>query len=104
MWSQHPHSVPESSKLSAGPEASGFTEYDLVVLKVDRPELGLRAGDVGTVLSVRGSRCRVEFGAPGGACAGVLSERPSALRPLRCDELFHVRRLDPPVRASGPGR
>lgn len=95
MWSKLP--VDGSERRARRRTSAAFTEFDLVVLKVDRPELGLRAGDVGTVISIVGSRYHVEFATPGGACPGILSETASALRPVAPDELFSVRRVDPPI-------
>ena len=74
-----------------------FEELELVVLTRDHPERGLRAGDVGTVLSpARGGRgYEVEFASPGGSGAGVLRLPASHLRPVGLREIFHVRPVDP---------
>jgi len=74
-----------------------FSELELVVLTRDRPDRGLRAGDVGTVVGEgRGGRgYRVEFASPGGAGAGVVQVPARHLRPVRPREIFHVRTVGP---------
>lgn len=95
MWSEY--SDAGSREARGRRSGQAFTEFDLVVLTADRPEAGLRAGDVGTVLSVVGSGFHVDFSTPGGASGGVLILSASDLRAVGPDEVFHVRPLDRPV-------
>ena len=70
-------------------------ELDSVVLTVNRPELGLLAGDVGTVVYVygEGEAFEVEFVTLAGETLGVLTLPKEAIRPVEAGDLAHVRRL-----------
>ena len=71
-------------------------ELDNVVLKVDLPEFGLRAGDVGTVVHV----CRdnvayeVEFMTLRGETIAVETMKPDHIRPVGPREVTHARIAD----------
>jgi hypothetical protein len=66
-------------------------EYDLVVLTVDLPEKGLKAGDVGTalVLHEEGVAAEVEFMTEAGETIAVLTLLAEQMRPAREDEIRH---------------
>lgn len=70
-------------------------ELDSVVLNVNRPELGLLAGDVGTVVHVYGGgeAFEVEFVTLAGETLGVLTLQKEEIRPVDAGDLAHVRRL-----------
>ena len=72
-----------------------YSEHELVVLRSDVDEHGLRSGDIGTVVGLydRGG-LEVEFAAPGGDTIAVLTLAPEAIRPLARREILHVRDLD----------
>ena len=70
-------------------------EHDCIVLTQDIPELGLRAGDVGTVVHVHGDAAgyEVEFMTLTGRTVAVATVLPSQLRPVSPRDLAHVRQL-----------
>jgi len=77
-------------------------ELDSVVLRVDKPELGLaacaqrntrfEAGDVGTVVHVwgEGAGYEVEFATLTGHTLGVLTLAPEEVRPVEESDLLKV--------------
>lgn len=71
-------------------------ELDSVVLRVDKPELGLEAGDVGTVVHVwgEGEVYEVEFATLTGHTLGVLTLAPEEVRAVEEGDLLHVRRAE----------
>lgn len=71
-------------------------ELDSVVLRVDKPELGLEAGDVGTVVHVYGGGAgyEVEFTTLTGHPLGVLTLAPEEVRAVEKSDLLHVRRAE----------
>lgn len=69
-------------------------ELDLVVLTVDLPSHGLKAGDVGTLMLTHGSKgYEVEFTTLDGASVAVVSLTPARVRPILRGEIAHVRPL-----------
>jgi hypothetical protein len=67
-------------------------ELDRVILTTDVPELGLKAGDVGTVvLDHEGQGYEVEFMALDGETLAVVSLYPNQLRPIARREIAHAR-------------
>lgn len=70
-------------------------ELESAVLLVDKPELGLRAGDVGTVVHVYGDGegYEVEFTTLTGQTLGVLTLSPEEVRPVEERDLLHVRQV-----------
>lgn len=71
-------------------------ELSTVVLLVDVPEHGLRAGDVGTVVDVHtqgipGTGYSVEFVTMGGDTIAVLELEAAQIRPTRSTDIVHVR-------------
>ena len=70
-------------------------EFDLVALRQDIVEHGLRAGDVGTLAYVhRGDTAfEVEFVTGRGRTFAVLTLPAEDVRPVRGDEILHARAL-----------
>lgn len=68
-------------------------ELESVVLNRALPEHELKAGDVGTVVFVYpdGSQVEVEFVNGGGGTVAVLPLPTEDVRPMRPDEIHHVR-------------
>lgn len=67
-------------------------ELDSVVLACDRPEHGLKRGDVGTVVLVHaGAGYEVEFMTLDGETLAVVSLRDKQLRPIGRREIAHAR-------------
>ena len=70
-------------------------ELDRVILTTARPEEGLEAGDVGTVVHVYddGSAHEVEFTTLDGRTAAVVTVEATDVRPVTRDEITHARTL-----------
>jgi len=70
-------------------------EHDCVVLTQDVRELGLEAGDIGTVVHVHpgGAGYEVEFMTLAGDTLAVLTLRPVQLRSIQPRDVAHVREL-----------
>ena len=73
-------------------------EHAAVVLLVDVPEHGLRAGDVGTVVDVHtkglpGAGYSVEFLTMSGDTIAVLELEEAQIRPTRSTDIAHVREV-----------
>jgi hypothetical protein len=68
-------------------------EHDTVVLKADLPVLGLKAGDIGTVVMVhaRGAGYEVEFMTLGGATVAVVTLQADQVRSVAPREIAHAR-------------
>ena len=71
---------------------AGFRELDTVVLTHDRPEAGLRAGDLGAIVHRHAPDLfEVEFVAASGRTQALLPLPASDLRPASDDDLLAVR-------------
>ena len=72
-------------------------ELDTVILKVDLPESGLRAGDLGTVVLVHqgGAAYEVEFATLDGETIAVNSLLREQVRPIGRREIAHARPVEP---------
>jgi hypothetical protein len=70
-------------------------ELDTVALAVDMPEHGLKAGDIGAVVSVHGENAgfEVEFTTLDGETITVASLHPSQIRSIGPREMPHARVL-----------
>lgn len=70
-------------------------ELDTVVLNKDLPDLGLEAGDVGTVVLVHagGTGFEVEFATLAGETLTVATLAGGTIRPIDRREIAHVRRV-----------
>jgi hypothetical protein len=69
-------------------------EHDLVVLKHDILEHGLRAGDVGAVVGrYEEDGYEIEFVSAAGKTLAVLTLTETDLRPMNGAEILHVRDL-----------
>ena len=70
-------------------------EHDIVVLVHGLPEHGLEAGDVGTIVDVRGegAELEVEFVTGDGRTVEVATLEPTDLRKLDAGEILHARRV-----------
>ncbi len=70
-------------------------EHDCVVLTANLPEEGLLAGDVGTIVHIHkdGVAYEVEFITLTGTTIAVATVETSQLRPVRRQDLNHVREL-----------
>lgn len=70
-------------------------ELDTVVLNKNLPDLGLEAGDVGTVVLVhsKGAGYEVEFATLSGETLSVATLPAAAIRSIAKDEIAHVRRV-----------
>jgi hypothetical protein len=72
-----------------------INEYDRVVLTVDLPEQGLRAGDVGVVVMVHegGKGYELEIFAVDGHTLDVITVNADQVRPVTEREVLHARVL-----------
>ena len=70
-------------------------ELESVVLTEDMQDYGLKAGDVGTVVLVHrgGEAYEVEFATLGGETVAVVTVLASQVRPVRRQEIPHVRAI-----------
>lgn len=70
-------------------------ELASVVLTTDIPKQGLQTGDVGTVVMVhqQGQGYTVEFMTLGGDTVAVVTLPAEQVRPIRANEIAHVRAL-----------
>jgi len=70
-------------------------EHEIVVLVYSLPEHGLQAGDIGTVVDVRGdgAEFEVEFMTGDGRTVGVLTLEAADIRKLDGSEILHARRV-----------
>lgn len=68
-------------------------ELDLVVLSRDLPDVGLRAGDMGTVVHIHrgGVGFEVEFATLTGETLAVVTLPADSVRPIGPREIAHVR-------------
>lgn len=74
-----------------------MNEFGMVVLRVDLPDHGLEAGDVGTVVHMHGDEAlEVEFVSGAGETLGVVTLRREDVRGVRGQEILHVRSLARP--------
>jgi hypothetical protein len=73
-------------------------ELDSVVLDVDINELGLKKGDIGTVVLVHSGQqgYEVEFLALDGEAIAVTSLRAGQVRPIGRREIAHARAIGQP--------
>jgi hypothetical protein len=72
-----------------------ISELELVVLTQDRPEHGLKAGDLGTVVLIHeaGAGYEVEFATLSGETLAVLTLPADCVRPAATREIAHVREV-----------
>ncbi len=70
-------------------------EHDCIVLTLDLPSDGLKAGDVGTVVHIHdaGAAYEVEFMTFAGNTIAVATIDAAAMRPVGERDLSHVREL-----------
>ena len=69
-----------------------FALLDPVVMTRDLPDLGLRAGDVGTVVEIyQGGELEVEFVQPNGATRALATLDPGNVRAVTADDVLTVR-------------
>ena len=70
-----------------------IAEHERIVLTENLPEVGLEAGDVGTVVFVhaQGAAYEVEFLTLGGATASVATVRAEQVRSVNQTDLVHTR-------------
>lgn len=72
-----------------------FHELDVVVLDRDLPEMGLRQGDLGTVVEcLEPDGLEIEFVRVSGRTEALVSLRERDVRPVADGDLLAVRRLD----------
>ena len=71
-----------------------LNELDRAILTEDLPDLGLHAGDIGTVVLLHGNEgYEVEFVSLDGETVAVTSLRPDQLRPAAPHEIAHARTI-----------
>lgn len=78
-----------------------IAEHERAVLTRDVPEKGLKAGDVGTVVSVHASRSdgeeragyTLEFMSPSGETVAIATVFADAVRPVGSREVNHARAI-----------
>jgi hypothetical protein len=76
--------------------APRFAELETVVLLADRPDAGLRAGDLGAVVQVYGAEAvEVEFATVSGQTQALLTLRVDEVRPVADTDLLAVRPAPP---------
>ena len=70
-------------------------EHDCIVLTVDLPAEGFKAGDVGRVVHIHkgGSAYEVEFVTLAGETIAVVTVEANALRPVGKRDVNHIREL-----------
>lgn len=70
-------------------------EHERVVLTVDFPAHGFKAGDVGVVVMVHGEGegYEVEFFALDGRTVDVITAEAGQVRPVEAAEIMHARRI-----------
>jgi len=70
-------------------------EHDCIVLTIDLPDEGLKAGDVGTVVHIHrdGVAYEVEFLTLTGRTVAVATVLASQARPINARDISHVREL-----------
>ncbi len=70
-------------------------EHDRVVLTVDLPDVGLKQGDIGTVVLIHqgGAGFEVEFMTLAGETIAVATLLPAQVRPITKRDIAHVREL-----------
>ncbi|WP_077922404.1 DUF4926 domain-containing protein [Spirosoma sp. 209] len=70
-----------------------MTEFDLIVLQEDIPGKRLKAGDIGTIVTVYGESkaFEVEFVTLTGESVAVETLLPHQIRPVRSSEIMSVR-------------
>lgn len=68
-------------------------ELDVVVLRRDVPDVGLEAGDVGTVVLIHAGDAgyEVEFATLAGETVAVITVPADAIRPIGPREIAHAR-------------
>lgn len=68
-------------------------EYEEVVLLADKPQYGLEAGDMGTVVDVdkTGQQATLEFFALDGTTLAVVPVSIHDIRPVNSNEIAHAR-------------
>lgn len=73
-----------------------IAEHGRVVLTADKPDEGLKAGDVGTVVHVyeQGDAYEVEFVTLRGETVAVITAGADQVRPVDEQELTHARALE----------
>jgi hypothetical protein len=71
-------------------------ELDIVVLTNDLPDVGLKAGDVGTIVLVHhnGAGFEVEFATLTGDTLAVVTLRSDEVRPIGPREIAHARSVE----------
>ncbi len=71
-------------------------ELDVIVLAVDKPEHGLKIGDIGTIVLVHGDHAgyEVEFATLDGETVAVITASPAEIRPIRSGEIAHARDIE----------
>ena len=76
-------------------------ELDQIVLKENLPEIGLQAGDIGTVVLIhqKGKGYEVEFVALDGETIAVVSLFANQVRSIREREIANVRAVELPLTA-----
>ena len=76
-----------------------INELDRVVLIEDFPDVGLKAGDVGTVILVHqgGKGFEVEFVALNGETIAVITANANQLRSAKRREIARVRAVEAPL-------
>lgn len=86
---------PSLLSLHEAPVIQPVPEHERVVLAVDLPALGLRAGDIGCVVHVHpgGAGYEVEFCTLTGETIAVASVIASQVRPVTAQEMPSARRL-----------
>ncbi len=84
---------PEGADLDM---ARSLKEHETVVLLHDDDEHGLKAGDVGAIVTVYEQHdvYDVEFARADGRPIAILTLESNKIRPLGGDDLLHVRRID----------
>ena len=70
-------------------------EHDVVALTTDVPEDGLKAGDVGAIVSVHGDgeSFAVEVLTLDGGTAGIAIVSADQIRPVSCEDVAHTRKM-----------
>lgn len=70
-------------------------EHDCIVLTANLPDVGLEAGDVGTVVHIHrdAAAYEVEFMTLTGKTVAVATVLPTQLRPVSKRDLTHVREV-----------
>lgn len=83
-----------------------FAEHSIVVLNREVSDMGLHAGDVGSIVHVYGGGIafEVEFVSGDGKTVALMTLQSDDIRPIGAGEVLHTRLCDLAERSDAPER